>query len=198
MRTVPTATFGPILESLIHQRWPDRDSEGIAILAEKVGCSWDAIDGIIRQQHEGCEFNLADDLLCALGMPMLWREEPLDAIYFAIDLSWVYCQCPGCNTRFQLQKDTMGREVYRKYCSRQCNQAAYKIRNKRIQHRQPLSRRGRVGRPVGVTELKCRKGHERTPENTRHRSNGKIECAICAREANKASYHRRKREAVPV
>lgn len=227
MRTVPTATFGPILEHLIHQRWPDRDSEGIAILAEKVGCSWDAIDGIIRQQHEGCEFNLADELLCALGMSLLWREEPLADIYFNIDLSRTVCANPGCKIEFH---DPHYAELAPAFCVYEgckeepharglCNRHWLQARRDGVLHTFPRFYSGRLTMYCSTacrqsasqmtrgittrrrkryldTKEKCRNGHKRTPENTRLRKNGKMECAICAREANKASYHRRKREAV--
>lgn len=173
---VPTDVVGPIVAELVRERWPHGD--GIDVLAEKVGCSYDAIDGIIRQQNKSCEFGLADALLCALGRPDLWRG-PLADIYlglsFATDRSvrmvpkgHQRCARDGCSTTFPtVRKRGYSRRVY---CSDRCTQIASRVRVGK-------QRRASQGR-----RFVCRNGHERTPESVEILKNGTRRCRICQRE----------------
>lgn len=225
MKSVPTETFGPILARLIADRFADDPESGIAITAEKAGCDWTTVANIITQKRETCDFNTADELLCALGQPQLWRTEPLSDVYFNIDLSKTVCANPGCTVEFhdphyaklapafclyegckeepkarglcnrhyiQAKRDGVlhtfpsffaGRLTM--YCSEACRQSAYQMSKGITTKRQKNYLNDR--------DKKCRNGHPRTPENTSIRKNGKIECAVCKRDANRASYHRRQK-----
>lgn len=49
-------------------------------------------------QKEEVEFDLADLIFCRLGVPMIWRQPPLDELYESVDLSdgQKVCALPGC------------------------------------------------------------------------------------------------------
>lgn len=86
---VPTDRVGPLIKELVEERWPEwrrgfEEPGGLEILAEKIGCTPDAIDNIIRQAWPGAQFNLVDRIFCALGRPDLWWGV-LNDVYLAVD-----------------------------------------------------------------------------------------------------------------
>lgn len=228
MRYVPTKVYSPILRGLIEDRFGYVSDEALYILEEKSGVPWDTTYNILAERRDGCDFNVADELLCALGQPQLWREDPLADIYFNIDLSKTVCANPGCTVEFhdphyadlppvncviegclnepkarglcnkhyiQVKRDGLlhtmpkfyqGRLTM--YCSMACRQSAYQMAKGITTNRRKNYLKSR--------DKKCRNGHERTPENTRVRKNGKMECLLCARETNRKGYHRRRKQKV--
>lgn len=165
--SVPTDRIGPIVDELIQERWPH--GSGIEVLAEKVGCDWKTIANVIEREHEGVDFDLADALLCALGRPDIWRGRLAD-LYLEMPLL-EQCQAPGCNIKFAIGVDRLGRPKQQRYCSPQCNHAAYKIRSGRNQRRLVAAHRDQSKR--------CRNGHVRTPENTKTLYDGRRTCRVC-------------------
>lgn len=172
MRTVPIAEFGPVLNRLM----ADYDAESQDVIAERAGISLDTITRILSGERESCEFDIADKLLCALHAPQLWYGE-LSHIYYAVDLMWEKCACPGCEATFTLEVDTMGRIKQTRYCSTACRTAAFKIRKGVHKQRLPKSRRD--------PEKFCRNGHPKTPENVVEFTNGTRTCRICKQESAK-------------
>lgn len=132
----------------------------------------ECLDGALRS----LDFDTADKLLCGAGMFDVWRTDLLD-YYLRVDLTWKKCECPGCENWFKPHPQSG-----RKYCSKSCSDSAWNQAHGRT-HRTVKALRKRSSK-------KCRNGHERTPENTRVRENGKKECLICARASNRASYAR--------
>jgi hypothetical protein len=170
------------------------DLQPLIVVAERAGvpystlCTW--VEG--PRRAGAMPFNVADELLCACDLYHLWWGE-LGEYYERVDLSWKQCECEGCETWFQLKKDTLGRHASQMYCSQQCRQAAHKLRTGRNQHRlAKANRRKKGGRPVGVEERKCRNGHEFTPENTMILKSGKRRCRTCNNATSSAGYHRRR------
>lgn len=167
---VPTARVGPILDSLIRERWPY--GGGHEILAEKVGCEQSTIATIIEQQWEGVEFDLADSLLCALGRWDIWHGV-LEDIYPT--KFWSTCSLPGCDRRFA--ESSRGRHGPKKYCCKAHAKLAYDVRH---------------GNAVGLFRRKrgyCLKGHKIAGKNAKRITNGTFQCRICDNE------RRRKRRA---
>ena len=172
---VPTSRIGPLLGDLIRDRWPHNG--GIEVLAEKVGCDWTAIEGIIKGVHEGVSFDLADKLFCALGRVDVWQGQLKD-VYDNTQLL-ERCANPGCESMFV--PDSHSGPTRRKYCSHACLWSAY---NQRRGKTKRVIKRHRSGGFIRV----CKNGHRRTPETTATRVDGKRECLLCKREAARALY----------
>lgn len=152
---VPTAEVGPVLERLIHERWPD--GGGHDVLAEKAGCDLSAIATIIEQQHPGVSFDLADRLFCALGQPM--EHVGLADVYHAVKFVET-CALPGCGRQFS-EYHRGGKP--KRYCSRKCQDLGRQVKNGRKATGMRLRQRG-----------KCLKGHRMNSEDR--------QCRICRRE----------------
>lgn len=194
---VPVA---PIFERLIahcEQYDRDRDPEEVGeltLVCERAEVDYATVArNLYRFAHEGdirsLDFNTADRLLVC-GMKRRWSEDDLlQAYYEHVDLRWQKCECPGCETMFQPKHSATGKTAQR-YCSKSCRMSA---RHQRIGR---THRVVKVHRGAMAEARTCRNGHPRTEENTVIRKNGKRECAVCKREANNASYARRRREAL--
>ena len=163
---VPTSRIGPLLGDLIRDRWPHNG--GIEVLAEKVGCDWTAIEGIIKGVHEGVSFDLADKLFCALGRVDVWQGQ-LSDVYSKVRFMQT-CAVPSCCKTFPEQK--VGGFV-KKYCSPRCATLAHGIRE------------GRCSGERLRQKNKCLKGHKLTPENTyltKRKDRIERSCRTCQRE----------------
>lgn len=183
MRTVPVEEFAPVLRRLL----TSYDAEGHEVVADKAGIHVDTLTKILSEERESCEFDIADKLLCALSAPQLWYGE-LSHIYYAIDLAWETCACPGCEATFPLELDTLGRIKQTLYCSTACRTAAHKIRHGVHKQRLPKHRRDH--------ERFCRNGHPKTPENIVTFSNGTRTCRLCKQSS--ATKYRRAKGAKPL
>lgn len=166
---VPTAAVGPLIAELIAERWPH--GGGFNVLAEKVGCDEATIEGIVRQECEGCDFDLADKLLCALGRPDAWRGVLAD-VYLEMPL-FERCECPGCTATFV--SHPKGRR--KRFCSSACRGNAH-------QQAHGVSSRRRKQGWGGV----CKGGHRRTKENTLHEINGRGNTVRRCRDCRRASW----------
>lgn len=163
---VPTSRLGPIIGDLVKDRWPH--GGGYGVLAEKVGCDQSAIEGIVDQEYAGCEFDLADGLLCSLGRVDIWQGE-LSDVYSSVSIPET-CERLGCSLKFHPKKQ--GGVKRRRFCSRQCRQMDW------------LARAGQINdTPKRNLKVRCRGGHFRTSENTNPRG----QCLTCI---NVAQRHR--------
>lgn len=179
MKLVPTKVFGPILLKILEGY--ESIDDGLAILSEKTGYATDTIWTVAHERRAGCEFDLADKLLCASGNVDLWRREPLSDIYYAIDLSTSVCAAEGCTREFVPK--TTGQRM-QLYCSKTCKNAAVKM-NLGITHKRIR------------TDLKpvdsCWRGHEFTEENTIARSDGSgRQCRKCYNKAQRENRARKR------
>lgn len=120
---VPTAKVGPILGKLIRDRWPH--GNGVDVLAEKAGCDWTAVEGIVKGVHEGVSFDLIDKLFCCLGRVDLWQGALKD-VYDSVDLTWRECALDSCS---KMLVERAGNNLPRLYCSYACCKLASKVRN---------------------------------------------------------------------
>lgn len=168
---VPTSRIGPVLERLIKDRWPQ--GGGISVLADKVNCDPSAIETIIEQQYPGVSFDLADNLLCAVGPGIrAWRGELEDVYYGTTFVE--KCALPGCGKVFsEWQRGDTG--ARKRYCSELCQRAGKNVRR----HGHSGMRYRQKGR--------CLKGHLLTDDNT-YKSNGKVSCKRCAKDRDHAHY----------
>ena len=144
---VPTAKVGPILGDLIRDRWPH--GNGVDVLAEKAGCDWTAIEGIVKGVHEGVSFDLIDKLFCCLGRVDLWQgvlKDVYDSVVFVQT-----CNLHSCSKTFPESKP---RNQLQRYCSPACRSLAQKVRR----GEKPGDRFQQRG--------KFRCGHKMTPENS--------------------------------
>jgi hypothetical protein len=153
---VPTDRVGPIIAQLVAERWPKRqhpDGEewGLSILAEKIDCSEDAIDNIIRGGQPGAEFDLVDQIFCALGRPDILDTGVLSDVYWSVDLTRRRCAAPGCSRTFRERIPGRGGSK-RVYCSSGCKSNHHRWLN------------GAVRGGIKQKE-RCRRGHLLTPEN---------------------------------
>lgn len=136
-------------------------------------------------------FGLADSVLCKLRLQNLWRHELLE-IYEAVNLSgscgtqWVRpvpkgmarCGRVGCSVVFEQR--TSGSK--KKYCSVICKNQAYKLRSGQ-------TKSAPTGPGRHLSALRCKNGHERTPENT-YLYKGKRLCNECRKERKREAYAR--------
>ena len=133
---------------------------------------------------DGLPFPVADAILCATGKVDLWRGV-LAEFYENVDMTWVQCESPACDRWFRQGRVTTGPTVKR-YCSKACSDATTRLQR----GEQSTIRKNYGGGGKRRKSNKCRNGHERTPESTKIRKNGKMECLLCHRESAKAAYRR--------
>lgn len=156
--SVPTARIGPIIERLVRERWPY--GNGQEVLAEKIGCDESAIWNVVNQTNPGTSFDLADQLLCALGRWDMWHGELAD-IYPTKFIET--CRNPMCNKKFPERGN--GRRK-RLYCGRKCRQLHHLIKQ---------------GKATGMKAAgRCHRGHRLTQDNILKRPDGKRECRECS------------------
>ena len=154
---------------------------------------WDADDFkkmFVRTDRETIPFDFADQTLCLLGLQFLWWDE-LSDIYYSVDLDpqesvrvvpkgCRRCERVGCSEVFPIKG---AGHTEKRFCSGACKRATSALRNG-VTHTLPVG----PGRKLRI--VRCRKGHERTPENTRVRPNGTVTCRDCARESTREWHHR--------
>lgn len=168
---VPTDRVGPVLDSLIKDRWPHGDGQNV--LADKVGCDESAIGAIRGQVWPGVKFDLADKLFCALGRPDIWWGV-LNDVYYAVTFVHT-CELPGCSKTFP--EKVMG-DKRKRYCCRAHSGAGQNIKS---------------GDQTGHQRLGvCRKGlHKMTEANTYVlRQNGREykQCKACKKAYQNERY----------
>jgi hypothetical protein len=171
---IPTARFGPVIAELIRDRWPH--GGGYDVLAEKVGCDRDAIDGIVRQTYPGVGFDLADRLLCGVGRYDMWHGV-LEDIYPTKFMAT--CAIHSCNVQFP-ESSKSGRPKI--YCSPACCRLAYKIRQ------------GEAPGHRHVKRNRCFRGHKLEGDNlmVNRTADGKEkrQCRECKRVVARAAARR--------
>jgi len=164
---VPTDRVGPVIALLVRERWPH--GGGYEVLAEKVGCDQSAIASIVLQDNAGTEFDLVDNLLCALGRWDMWHGELAD-IYPTKFLET--CALPSCNRKFP---ERGGGQKRKQCCSRKCSNLLTQMK---------------LGRRTGdrfVQRGYCLKGHKLTGDNLYiSPKSGQRVCQECRREAKRA------------
>ena len=62
------------------------------------------------------------------------------------------------------------------------------------EHLEAVTHQVNMSRSKAASKTHCNYGHERTPENTYVRKNGRKWCAACYRVKSNAAYHRKKNE----
>lgn len=95
---VPTAPILEIANSRIAQQHDLRpgDQGFYRYLARRCNLKEDSLANSL--QKDEIEFDLADLILCRLGVPMLWRQAPLDELYETVSLDGPrLCRLPGCS-----------------------------------------------------------------------------------------------------
>lgn len=158
--------------------------EGIAAKAE---ISPETIFTWLGQERiDSIRFDTADKIMLYVVGPMWGSTPEYEAYYQGVNLNVQECACPGCETMIEIVSARgSGGGVQRKYCSQICRQVAYQIRTGQKNRR---SKRHMTGM------LTCRRGHKRTPENTKLRKDGRSECMVCAREASRRHHANKKKE----
>ena len=120
VRKVPPETFLPILHRLMESRGMDMQA-----LGRRCNLIGDSLYRVFTEDRGGLDFDLCDLILCKLGVPHLWWDEPLDSIYWTIDFGERECARKGCTNKFELGRNhpKTGPRV-QKFCSRTCRVAA--------------------------------------------------------------------------
>jgi len=146
---------------------------------------WQTLNGTGEAKNqEWMEFDIADKMLCLLGLQGHWREE-LEDIYLAVDLSGVSrsrmmpkgvkrCEANGCANTFV----DLHRGHPRHYCSKTCR----------------MTQRGRRRKGRRSLDSKrydtCPHGHDRSPENAAWGKGVKgklvLRCRVCIKEKQRA------------
>lgn len=182
MARVPLDPFLPVFHRAIEKEGID-----VEVLSLRSGVDYEVLQKLLTgTRAKTVDFDVADRLVCALGLVHLWRERtPWREIYLRVDLSEPdepligterRCAAPGCGNVFSVPEPTTPDATTRRgyarkiYCSTSCAQRAAKIRV------------GASPAPGDGRNYKCRNGHKRTPENTEYLSNGTRRCRDCNRE----------------
>lgn len=148
---------------------------------------WKVLNGTgDARGQEWMEFNVADQLLCLLGLQLCWYEE-LEDIYYAVNLRTRpisrttpkgerRCERDGCSAVFA---PTM---PWQRFCSQQCQRAQW--RNEHSEGARTMKSR---------RYDQCPQGHDRSPENTQwilDKRSGKLKprCRVCFNEHRRAVY----------
>ena len=181
--TIPTDEFLQVVEPLMIAA--DLDTSSLARRCEV------EIDSLFQAfGRPNINFDLADLILCKLGVPHYWWSE-FENIYWGLELrerpfrfkrpdGRLRCDRGGCRALFLPST----RNPRQRFCSRLCFDLDWKRRN------------GHVRRPsVGIAYV-CKNGHERTPENTARGARGEQVCIICRRASNRLSKERARQRAV--
>jgi len=170
-----------------HSGTGERDRVALYVVAEKSRISHTTLETwIINPERVGpIPFVIADRLLCACDLSDAWRG-PLVDYYYAVDMNWGVCECPGCINSFWVDPHRKGSK--QRYCSKPCTNAASRIRLGKQEARAKNYGGGGVARKGG----KCRNGHTRTETNWRTMGNGRVRCIDCEHEANVRAYARKK------
>lgn len=157
---------------------------------------WGVSDRMWKKLSRGegwMEFNVADKMLCLLGLQGRWRED-LEDIYLLVNLDAHQharvvpaghhrCERAGCSSVFSVT----GRRQHKRFCCDTCRSSEHQLKTGTT----TTSVRGPGRR---LESLRCRNGHERTEENTRtFERDGKTitDCRICQR-ASMQRYRDRK------
>lgn len=188
---IPVALLRPILERempLPGDPWTWR----VTILARQCKIKEDSLQKAL--ERETISFDLADMLLCQVGIVGPWPE-PLTELYHAVELPEIpfqyskdtkRCAARGCNNTFVPNKHTPpGRQ---KYCSPTCKATEWQ--------RQKDDSRTLESKILD----KCPNGHDRSPENAILRQNGKrgklsLRCRECETARYKLLNERRRKRA---
>lgn len=91
--TVPTKLIAPIVKRYLEQyemedlHWSARKRSPLIILANECGIHQRRLHRILSGETEEVHFDVADMLLCKMGLVMLWYAPPLSDIYWSLDLT---------------------------------------------------------------------------------------------------------------
>ena len=195
---VPSAPILGALRKYVEEQGTETPMFVVEGIAARSGIPFSTLESWYygKNRTPTMRFQIADSLLCAVGMWHLWYYE-LSDIYQNVDLTWRKCACPGCEVWFRPKYDYAGPTAPR-FCSKTC-----KTTNCRIEAGQLRSRQKKAGRE-GV----CWKGHKMVGKNLRILANGDRSCRQCFNEkqrlrranrspeqkAKNAAYHRAWRE----
>lgn len=171
---VPTEPFVPLLE-----RHVESTGEDLTNLARRAGIEENTLRRWRDRRVKTAEFGMADIVLCKMNMQTLWYVEPLKSIYYSVDLGYQQCEAMGCSIWFK-PKVQRG-PTKQRYCSHSCKLSA-------VNQRRGLA--VRRFKPTGPDT--CWRGHELTPENTKHRPDGKRQCRTCFNTAQRRRRAERK------
>lgn len=143
----------------------------------------------MEKETDRIGFDTADRLFCKLGIAMVWRthlEEIYEGVVFDGIRKYVNnrrCARRGCSNEFRAEPRGGDRRLY---CSDACKHASWKLRAGKTK-----------GTPRGpgrkLEKLRCAKGHDRTPENTKIDDRGVAHCMDCRAIAQKR-YRARKKQ----
>lgn len=90
--TVPTKLLSPIIERYLEQydmeMWRGgREPSPLVLLAGECGINPRRLHRILSGETEEVHFDVADTLLCKMGLVMLWYTPPLSDVYWTLDLT---------------------------------------------------------------------------------------------------------------
>lgn len=160
-------------------------------LAERVDVLPDTLDSWLKGDTATIDFDVADRLLCAMNLQDLWLTD-LHDVYTAAPLvegpkkftvkpasGKRMCARVTCTETF-IPKP---KHPHQRFCSGRCAGAARRVKaNPEAKIR---------GKGCILLKLECKKGHERTPENTGHTKDGRLYCLICKRKTDRENARRR-------
>ena len=93
-------------------------------LEKKVGLAEESLYHHMQGKRKFMDFNLADRIICALGVPMIWHVEPLKDVYQGIQFEEKECARPGCSRPVVPGKFTpKSGPKAKRFCSSDCRVA---------------------------------------------------------------------------
>ena len=87
-----------------------------ALLAERAGVQYEWLEKVMYGRSKELQFNMCDQLMCAMGTVHLWRSPELIESYISVDLGDTRICCnPECSVEFDITDGSTKR-----YCSMKC------------------------------------------------------------------------------
>jgi hypothetical protein len=94
---IPVEPIAPILRKYLaefemrriaaNNSYPGPAPSPLVVLADEMGVSYDSLYDILRSRKRSIDFNMADLMLCKMGLVHLWRSPALRDIYEGVDLT---------------------------------------------------------------------------------------------------------------
>lgn len=133
---IPTEPLLPVLRRYLDEYETEamvpgaQEYSSTLILAERAGMEYDVLWHTLAGRAKTIDFDVADRLMCAMGLVHLWWREPLKTIYENVDLSGKStCMARECGREFDLPEQVRGGNEPL-YCSSRCQNREHKLRAK--------------------------------------------------------------------
>lgn len=165
------------------------ESYPITLLAERADMNPDTLMKTLEGRMHTIDFDVADRLLCVMGLFDLWLSDLRD-LYQSACLEEgprkfqpmrasgsKVCERQGCSNRFEPEP----RAPKKRFCCRKCYAADYRAKERGGYTLGPY------GPGCALSALVCRNGHQRTFENTRYNRKGRRYCLECKRARDRAN-----------